>query len=187
MEREREDNRRWICTLGGIICIVVALVLIALFLIQGNKKITNTGGDVTRTESMTCSADGLLYPFFKYDNAKRKTLKINIVLNDNKLDTISLVTNLYYDSAEQIEQSSAENHAAMNLSFYANSLVADSFDAHFSSLEDAMQMTLYAKAKDLNGVNAKYFLIETVSGYTKGTLENNYTNQGLSCVIKEKE
>lgn len=187
MEDSNRGNQKWVYALMGIICMVVTLVLVALFLMQGNKKVTNTGGDVMATESMTCSSDEVIYPVFTYDNSKKKSLKVNIVLNDNKLDTISLIAKLYYDDAKEIEQSSAENHAAMNRSFYADSMSADSFEANYSYLEDAMQMTLYAKAKELNGMNAKYFLIETISGYTKEALKNNYNKQGLSCLIKEKE
>ena len=187
MSEKDKENQKWTYILMAVICLIIILVPIILLLLQGNREITNSDGEVSVIESMTCSNDGIIYPFFKYDNSTKKSLKINVVLKDNKLDTINLVAKLYYGDKEQIKQSSAENHIALNESFYADSMDTDSFNANFSYLNDAMQMTLYAEAKDLNGMNAKYFLIETTSGYTKDVLKKDFNKKGLNCILKEKE
>ncbi|MBR2795855.1 hypothetical protein IKE13_02300 [Candidatus Saccharibacteria bacterium] len=185
MWRSREGNYRWIYILIGMIFIMVAVVLIVLFFLQGNEKIVSKGDDVEAAESITCSNDDYFYPFFRYNNSREGSVKISVVFNDGKLDSVNLVARLYYDGAEIIEKSRVENHIAMNNNFYENSMDADSLGAHFSALDDSMQMTLYAKAKQLNGVNAKYFLIDSAGGYTKEMLVDNYNKQGLNCVIRE--
>jgi len=183
----KKSDYKWICLIFGFVFIVVALILAVLFLMKGSKTFTDDGVDYSMVESITCSNEEMIYPFFKYDNAKTRTIKINMILENNKMDKISLIVNLYYDDVKQIEHSSVENHAAMEQYFYEDSMNASAFDINFSSLDDAVQMVLNARAKDLNGINAKYFLIESVAGYTKETLIKNYNNQGFSCVIKEKE
>ena len=185
MEKNRKSDYRWIYALIVVGCVVVAVVLIILFLLQGNIK-TTSNSEVEVSESVACEGEGIFYPFFRYDNSKNKSIKINVVFNGDKFETINLIYKLDYDDAEQIEQSNAENHAAMNKSFADDSLGVDSFGAHYSNLDDGAQMTLYAKAKELNGVTAKYFLLDGVTNYTRETLTKKYNSQGLDCVIKNK-
>ena len=184
MER-RKENREWVYVLIGIICIIITVVAIILFLLQGNTK-TVSRGEVEISESVTCEGKGIVYPIFKYDGSKEKSIKINVLFDGEKLEKISLVYQLKYDDSKQIEQSSAENHAAMNKSFEADSLGADALGVRYSNLSDAMQMTLYAEAKALNGVTAKYFLLDGLNSYTKENITKKYNNQGLDCVIKNK-
>ncbi|MBO7718370.1 hypothetical protein J6S37_02655 [Candidatus Saccharibacteria bacterium] len=187
MDNNKTGSNRWIYVLAVFLGTVIIFVLIAFFLMNGSGKIINTEGDISVTESMVCSENGIIYPFFTYDNSNSKNIKINVVFKDDKLDTISLIASLYYSTAEQIKQSSASNHAALYESFYADSMSADLFDMHFSTLDDAMQMTLYTDAKKLNGMNSKYFLIDSVSGFTKEKLKKEFNSHGLNCVIKEEK
>ena len=185
MERNNKQNREWIHVLIGIIRIIITVVSVVLFLLQGSTKTVSTG-EVEIAESVTCNGEGIFYPIFKYDNSESKSIKINAMFDGDKFETISLVYKLNYNNSEQIKQSTTENHIAMNKSFDADSLSADSFDTHFSNLADAAQMTLYAEAKELNGVTAKYFLLDGVTNYTKDTMTKKYNSQGLDCVIKNK-
>ena len=184
MER-RKESREWIYVLIGIICIIVTVVSIVLFLLQGSTK-TITSGEVEVSESVACEVEGISYPFFKYDGSKSKSIKVNIMFDGDKFETINLIYRLDYDSTEQVEHSNNENHAAMNFSFEADSLGVDYFDAHYSNLGDTAQMTLYAGARELNGVTAKYFLLDGVTNYTRDTITKKYNSQGLNCVIKNK-
>lgn len=185
MEQEKQQNREWVYVLIGIVCIIVTVIAIILYLLQGSTK-TISGGEVELSESMACEGEGFFYPMFKYDNAKSKSIKINIMLNDDKIDTINLIYELGYDDAEQIKQSSAENHAAMNFSFEDDSLGPDALRAHYSNLEKASQMALYAEAKDLNGVTKKYFLLDGVNSLTKDNIAKKYNELGMNCEIKDK-
>ena len=185
MENKSKKDHGWIYVLIGLICVIVSIVSIILFLLQGDTK-TTSGGKIEVSETITCEGDGIFYPLFKYDNSKRKTILIKALFNDDKFETINLVYKLDYDNIEQAKQSNNENHAAMNKSFAADSLSADSFEAHYSDLKDGAQMALYAKAKELNGVTAKYFLLDGVTNYTKDNLTKKYNDQGLNCIIKDK-
>lgn len=183
--KEGKKNRRWIYILIGLICFFVMIVFIILFLLQGNTK-TTSRSEVEVSETIICESEGIVYPIFKYDNSKHKTILIKVLFNDGKFETINMVYKLDYDDIEQVKQSNNENHAAMNKSFAADSLGPDSFMAHYSNLENAAQMTLYAEAKELNGVTAKYFLLDGVTNYTKDSITKKYNNQGMDCVIKNK-
>ena len=185
MEEGKKQNREWIYVLIGMICIIVTVVSIVLFLLQGTVK-TVSRSEIEVSESVVCEGEGLFYPLFRYDNSKGKSIKINVVFDEDRFETISLVYKLDYDNTEQSKQSSVENHAAMNKSFYEDSMEADSLDVRYSNLGDAMQMTLYAEAKQLNGVTAKYFLLDGVTNYTRDTITRKYNSQGLDCVIKNK-
>ena len=187
MKNNNRSNRGMSYGVLGAALVVISLVSILLFLMNGNKTIISDAGDMAVVDSMSCENQEILYPFFKYDHANTKSIKINMIFSDKKLDKITLTSRLYYNSEERIKQSSDENHAAMNLSFNANGMGADSFNALFSNLKDAMQMTLYAHAKDLKTTNDKFFLIESAGGYTMELLEENYNRQGFNCVIKGKE
>ena len=185
MNKDRIHNYKNTFVLTALICIFVSFVLIIISFLLGNKKVTSSDGDVSVSESMTCSKDGILYPFFKYDNSKKKSLKIDIILKGDKLYSINLVAGLYYDSVEQIKTSNNENHAALNQSFSDNSMESDSLKANFSSFDDSMQLSLYAEANDLNSTNAKYFLMGPVSKYSKDKITKELNSRGLDCVIKE--
>lgn len=184
---EVNNQKKWIYFLIGIICIVFVVVLIILFFLQGDTNIVGEG-EITIAESFTCEGEGLWYPFFTFDNSNGKSIKINVLLDDkSKLDTINLVYRLKYDSKELSERSEAINFASFGKSLASDSLNAESFESRFVDMEDAMQMTLYAKAKELNGVTAKYFLLNGSNDLKRDTLTKIYNDQGLSCVILNKQ
>lgn len=182
----KKKDKKWILILLGIICIVIAFVLLILFLLQGNTKTISEGGSIEPTEAITCTSDEVVYPFFKSNDAKSRSMKINAIFDNDKLDIITLTYKLEYDDAKQAEQSSAENHAALNTSFYDDSMSADSFDAHFSVLKNSMQLSLHAEAKEITGTTAKYFLIDNVSGnHKKESLTKILNSKGLDCIINQ--
>ena len=182
-EKSEKRDHAWVYVLLGIACIIILVIVWLVYLLQGDTK-TTSEGEVIKSEAIACEGEGMLYPFFDHDGSNSKTVKINAVFNDDKLDAIALTAKLYYDDVRQIERSNTNNHAAMNESFASDALGADSLDAHYSSLQDAMQMTLYARVKDLNGVTSKYFLADGVSDYSKSALTRHYNDRGLNCVVK---
>ena len=187
MSEEKKGDKKWLYYLIGIICFIVVSVTTIMLLLQGNTTISG-GGEVLTPESLTCKAEGLWYPFFSYDNSNNKSIKLNILLDDKgKLNTISLEYRLKYDSSELIDKSKAANHAALNLSFGNNSLSPDSFEARFSNMGDVMQLDMYAKVGEINGVTAQYFLINGTNDLKRDTLTKNYNNQGLNCARLNKQ
>lgn len=184
---EESRSKKWIYFLVGSVCVVLVVVLVILFFLQGDTKITGEG-DVSVVESITCEAEGLWYPYFSYDNSNSKSIKINALFdNRDKLDTISFVYRLGYDDSSMAEQSSASNHAAMAKWFEEDSLGVDSFEIRYSNMGDAMQMEMYAKAQEINGVTAKYFLLNGSNGSNRDALTKNYNDKGLNCVILNKQ
>lgn len=182
----KKKDKKWILILLGIICIVIAFVLLIIFLLQGNTKTISEGGSIEPTEAITCTSDEVIYPFFKSNDAKSRSMKINAIFDNDKLDIITLTYKLEYDDAKQAEQSSAENHASLNTQFAEDSLGADALDTHFSLLKNAMQLSLHADAKEVTGITSKYFLIDNSSGnHKKDSLTKMFNSKGLDCIINQ--
>lgn len=183
---KKKGIHNWILVLIGIICIVTTFVLLIIFLLQGNTTISDEGGDVDITESITCSSDDFTYPFFKHNEANGSSIKINAIFDDSKLDTISLTYKLEYDEEEQAKQVSAINHASLNGHFKDDSLGADALGAHYSVTKGTMQLNLHAEASDITGITSKYFMIDNTSGnHSKDTLIKMFNNKGLNCIINQ--
>ena len=187
MENNTKNNKsknRWIYFLIGILCLVAAVVLLIIYLLQGRITVTNEGGEIETTESITCTSDKVSYPYFKEDDSKKKDLKINAIFNDNKLDVMTLTYQLSYDDENQAKQASAEHHAELNKQFYEDSMDADSLGTHFSVIKGIMQLSLRAESKEITGVTSKYFLIDNTSGiHKKDSLVKIFSNKGLNCTI----
>ena len=171
---------------GGVL--VVAGVLIVLFLMNG--KTTSVGGEeeVTTTASITCQSEGNMgeftYPFYAGGGAQE--VKINAILKNDKIDTISLTLRIYAEGEKTIEMNTTKLHGEMNKAFGASQLGADALGATYSSLEDYSQMILYSEVSELNGVTERFFLLEGANGsYAKEKIQQVYREKGLGCIFNE--
>ena len=186
-------NKKITYTIIGIILILVSIVSILCFAMNGQTTYSDQQVSTTTTKSMTCSTSIANYPIFKYDGSTRKSMEIVTIFDSNdKLNKISLVYELYYPDNDKIEQSEAENHAAMNIDFGQNGLEADSLNATYSKLKDRFKISLTADANEISPTTAKYFLLdtseqdsnkqwETGGGYTQSTIQKIYASKGLKC------
>ncbi len=144
---------------------------------------TDSGTTVEASKSLTCEAEGMQYPFFEYDNSTKKTTKINATFSGNKLDTISLIQELYYNNSDEIARSEAENHSALNLKTQGEGLGPDAFGANYAKLSDRLKFSMYAKAEKLEYETVKYFELDWVESgtYNLPTMEKIYTEKGFNC------
>ena len=167
----------------AILLVVVLLILLGWFFTRGNITTTGDNPEVEKTNFIVCRNNEVFYPYFSYDNSEKKDLEITAIFNGDKLDTVSLVHTLYYSNHEDANRSEVLNHAAFNLETQNAGLGPDIFTAHYSTSNNNLQLTLNAKAKDINDSNAKYLILgELTSGdYTKSILQRNYKNNGFSC------
>lgn len=183
---KRRKNRRgktnWPATIGTTL-LLTAIVLIICFFLQGETKVTNNDVAVEASKSLACEVEGVQYPFFDYDNSTKKTTKINAIFNGDKLDTISLIQELYYNSSDEIVRSEAENHAALNLKTQGEGLGPDAFGANYAKLSDRLKFSMYAKAEQLKYETVKYFELDWVESgtYNLPTMEKIYTEKGFDC------
>ena len=150
-----------------------------------------TSGDSTsiKPNVLNCESNSIDYPFFTYNNSNSKKLKINLIFSENVLKTIALEYTLSYSDKTEIIASEAHNHAAMNLSFYADNLDSDEFNAKYTKFTNSMRMTLYAKNVDIDETTTKYFLIKNTDNeeIPKDFFEYkaNYEKQGFNCNANE--
>lgn len=182
----KKSLRKNYYAVGGVTLIILAIIAFVAFLLHGSSIIVSGGGNITITHSVSCEGDGIKYPFGNSDGADKKTLSVKMVLNGDKMSTISLVYKLYYDDISKIERARTNFNSTINKAFSEDGLEAGAFGATYSALSDNMQMTLYAKAKDIDEVASKYFLLEDTKGdYEKSQILKVYSERGLSCIINE--
>lgn len=177
----------------SVILILDVLIILAVVLIlamQGNTTTTGENPDNVEGQSLACKSRSIKYPIFSNNDAKGRELRITTDFYNDKFNAISLEYTLYYDTAEQIKASEAQNHAEMNIDFGKNGFSADAFSANYAKLDNAMKMVLYATKDDFNLASSKYFMIdahekkdlpEKIDGF-----EQIYKSQGFSCSKSKK-
>ena len=171
----------------GMFLVIVAVVLLLAFFLRGQTTVSGENPDVKSTISLNCVSDDYKYDFFPYDNSDNKNLKIDIIFENEKVSSASLVYMLYYQDVESITESDAENHASMNINFSKDGLEADALNANFSKLSDGLKMSLYANIEDINDVTSKYFLLDYFDkGYTIKNIQRIYESKGLICKSNHK-
>lgn len=168
----------------GIALICLAIVLIIVFALKGETKVSGNYPSPEKSSSLHCEAVGYSYPFFIYDNSRKRTIDINAIFEDNKLSMISLAYTLTYDDADKIKESEAINHAEMNKRFAEDELGHDLFESTYGVLSDGVKYTISAKPDDIKDEKAaKYFLLDGSSkgSYTMDSMEKTYRQKGLKC------
>lgn len=172
--------------LVGLALIIIAIIFFISFLMHGEVKIDGQYPEPKKSESITCEANGLSYPFFKYDNSNEKNITIRVAFNNDELDSISLVYMLYYSDDAKIVISEAENHGAMNLKFQSEGLGPDALEAKYARLSDGMKMSLYANSKNINDISSKYFYLENIERYDLSSIQTLYQGLGFNCKLNTK-
>ena len=180
-KKQNNESKSWIIWI--LVAIIAAAVIAGVvYLLQGSTTTTGKNPDPESSISLTCEAENLSYPDFAYNNAVRKTTKIIVIFDNNKLGSISLTHTMYYNDAKSIEDSENQNHVALNLDFGKNGIESDGLNSSYAQLSDNMRMSLNVTGSELNNKTYKYFLINTdAADIDVATLENNYKAQGFTC------
>ena len=176
--------------LVGLALLVVAIVLLILFFINGKTDVGGGFPDPEKTISTTCTSERINYPYFSMDGSEKKELNIKIISADDKIDTISLVYRLYYNSEAAITESRDVNHFAMNKAFEAVDMEPDSLGATYSRLSDNFRFNLFAKAVKLDDKTKKFFMLdnlESEDGFSYREVQKIYIEQGFECITDENK
>lgn len=171
----------------GMILAGVAIILAIVFWLKGETKTYGNYPDPETNASLSCKTVGFSYPFFSYDNAKKRSTEMNAIFNGEELKTMTLVYTLDYDDASEVERSEASNHGTMNKHFYEDGLSADAFDSNYARLSDALKYTISADAdKIYNGGGTKYFLLSEAGEppYSINMVKKVYQKKGFKCEQK---
>lgn len=182
--RHGEASQRFVLIVAGIGLIILAVILLILFLLQGDTKYSEGEGSASVTASITCTDQDAVYPFRTAPGGG--VMKIHAIIDDDKMKTVSLVYRLYYDDHSVIEGQTTRLNADMNRAFHESGLGADALNVTYSSFDDSVQMTLYAHDEDINNNTAKFFLLEDASGdYKKDEIMRIYDEKGFDCILDE--
>ena len=180
-ESERRTKTNWM-TAMGLALLIIAVLLIIWFFLKGETRVSGGYPGAENSKSISCTRDGLSYPFFTYDGAEKKTTEVNIIFNNENVGSISLIQKMYYDNTESATKSSTSNHVAMNNSF-GSDLGADALGANYNVTDNVMRLSLYARGSDFNAATRKYFLADAQLKNMKD-YEKHYEKQGFSCIEK---
>lgn len=178
-------------TLWPIFAVVLLIATVTtIILIKMNGSTISGGGfpDPESTKSLSCTSNSFVYPFFEYDNSTKKEAVFTSTFQNDKLSNISFTYQLTYQTDEQVTESEARNHAAMNISFNKAGLSPDYFSATYAKMvsnDKVMKMTLFGSSSDITDFSAKYLLLESISD-SKMTLSNVrsvYRRAGFDCKV----
>lgn len=182
IDRFERSNRRWVL-FGSLVFALVAIILwVSLFSTKrtenGEKKV-----EISKVESMTCEGAETIYPFFEFDKSTKKSLKVTATIEENKIRSISLQYMLYYNDSELIEQSEAENRAAMNLAFSKKKVDANKMNATYAKLSDAFRFGIYKTAEEMTEAERDFFLLDGVESNDIAILSQRYNQLGMNCTV----
>lgn len=186
-EKQKQSNNM---ALAGLALIVVAIVLLILFFVNGQTSVTGKFPDPETIVSTTCTSETISYPFFSLNDATKRDLNIKVVSSEEKIDTISLAYRLYYDSEAAITNSRDVNHFAMNKAFEAADMEADSLGATYSRLSDNFRFNLFTKAAKLDDRTKKFFLLDDVDsedGFEYEEVQRAYEKLGFKCITEDEK
>lgn len=183
MEKDSSGKKRKIDIklLFGLFLVLVAVVLLVLFLTQGETTVTGGFPNNEKSVSMTCGSTAIKYPFFIEDNPTRKVLEVKIVASGDRVDKIGLVYQLYFNSENAIKESRDRNHYEMNRLFGEDKLEADALGAMYSKMSDSFKFSLFAESEELDKTTAKYFMLDDTSDIKYSTLKKYYQTKGFTC------
>ena len=180
----KKKNKANKLALIGIILIILAIFLLLGFFLSGETKVSGEWSGIEKSETIVCSISEKDYPFFTYDKAQDKTIKVNAIFNKDKITAISLTHILYYDNEKAIIDSENLNHVAMNENFSTDSLGFDALGLKFSKFDGGLQMSLYTK--EINDEMLKYFMLNGANTYDMTEVQQIYESQGFKCEINNK-
>ena len=187
----KEKNYAWLYVLGGSILLIAAVVLILLYFMTGSVTVSDNGGGKETTESLACEGEKTEYPFFKHtEGVDGKSMKVNAVFNDDKLETISFVYKISYKDKnkdpKEIEQTKTSNYFDVTKEFEESGLTVGALGVSFSTVSDGVQMSLYADSKGLSSISSKFLMLDSANGsYRISNLKKIYENLGLKCVVNK--
>lgn len=177
----KKTNKNWYI-LMLVVGIIILIVFIIWLLMKGDIKTTGEYPDDVKNSSLSCTTAGFKYPFSKYDESTKKETTVNILFINNKIDSITLIYTLNYDTERGIIASEANIHADMNKSFADSGLGVDALGANYAKTDNAMTLTLHADKGILDANSGKYFLINDIPiDSSISVYARNYKNQGFKC------
>lgn len=191
MEIKETHKLKKYAPIVAIVLVVTIVVTICILKMMGNT--TTSGGfpEPESTKSLSCTSKDYDYKFFTVDGSKKKETTMRATFNGEKLNVISFIYELYYNSKEEIVHSEAYNHAAMNISFSKSGLQPDAFGAIYKQLVSdpenmLLSTSMTAYSDQIGDSGAKYFLLEDLEGdYTLDKVRQTYRNAGFTCEVKE--
>lgn len=176
-KKHKENNR---LTKVGLSLIFVAVILLILYFLHGETTIEKGYLGIDGSDAFSCSANDVDYFFTDSPQSFGNTVTINAIFLNDELRNIFIIYSLLY--AEEIDSLHGTSRLgiAMDKEFGKNSINPDNFNATYSTHDKRAQMTMYAKADEINTITGKYFMTNGIAK-TYQVMLNEYINAGFEC------
>ncbi len=191
MEEKIKKSKKtdWLGTVG-LSLILSASVLIVWFFLRGQTTIRGDNPDNKTSESVSCEIEGIEYPYADLTGmakADKTTMDVNIISNDRKVSSISLVYKLFYSDIEKAAGVEGKLSFTVSRNMSLDGLGSDGLGASFVAANGVARMSLYATLEELNSMDSrKYFLVKSATNSVDDFVKD-YENQGFECVEKNTE
>lgn len=190
-ERERNNRLKVPLIILALMFVLFGIVLLLLYLLVGKTTYTTSSREATGSQYLYCStkSKSISGAFFDLSDAQSAEQAIKAIFN-NKIDSVAYNATIDYGDQDTAKKKEAELNVTYGLYMQDNGRDMNDFSPNFSTVDDDVRISLFAKPSQLNYPLAKIFLIDlsndmTLDEYNLEALSNLYSNKGLNCEIKE--
>lgn len=179
-------RRKELYFISAVLVLIGALLVVMIIQMVGGESLTGENPEPESADAMTCVSEAR-YPYLESKLGELShDIKVNMLFDEGKIDTIGLYYNTIYENEERAEEAYLALVSEMN-----QILDKDGVDAKFVSNmrftknEDNVTMSLFAKRDGLTVTNEKYLLLQNDGGtelvVNEGKLVENYLLSGFRC------
>ena len=171
-------TNKWFILIGTIL-IISSIILTIWFFMRGQTTVTGNYLQNERSISISCKNERIEYPFFSYINTNNKKMTINLIFNDEHMQSASLTYELMFTNESDATKSETINRASMNkaiAAFGLNGILSPNYSYNSTS----MHMNLYVSKTDFEKAK-KFLLLDNTDSDIK-TIIKSYENLGFACI-----
>lgn len=181
--KRKKAERIALMAMGGVL-LVIAMVLLVIFLIRGQTKIQGGNPEPVGSTALSCESSITKYPFFEDDNATARNLRVNAILENDKVKSISLFYKLTYKTESRAAKEKDLLRAAISTALQNSGVGVNVINDTYVSDGTELTMNLYLNGSKLDEVTEGYFMLDNTSGaeYNMVNLQKMLAAKGLKCV-----
>lgn len=195
--KENEEKMGWAKQEHSYISwifIGAALLIIVAFLVWifTNGKETRVSQEQTYSSitSLNCTAPSQEKSFFSSDSATDIKHNLKIVLQDDKIDSISYSYDATFNSDKEAENATAVLHGKYNMYMDEQGANRESYNPVFAQDKTRLKISIYAENKKLVSAMAPILFMTNdefanIKNYNTEDFEKIYDGKGFTCEVRD--
>lgn len=170
--------------IAGIALVVIAIVLLFVFLLHGEKNVSIESDNDSNSSLLSCYKDNANYAFLNTNNTLSKKARVDIIFNNDSAKTFSLKYDMQFSSIDLVSSSDANNRFIIGEYFARDGLAFDALGISFSNYDKNLLFILFANRNEINSISKKYFYMKNLAeNSTAKQYEEYFINQDFECVL----